>query len=435
MKYSTVAIVGRPNVGKSTIFNRIIGSSLAITEDIPGITRDRIYATATWKNKTFNVIDTGGIELSDTPFKEEIKLQAEIAILDSDVIIFVVDGREGITPSDKVVADILRKTKKPIIVAANKIDDETHKANIYELYELGFSDIFPVSGIHGTGMSELLDKVISYVKEYEPNEEEGIKFCLLGRPNVGKSSLVNALLNEERVIVSNIPGTTRDAIDIHFTYNKEKFTIIDTAGIRRPGKVSKTTEKYSVIRALNALERSDVAVIVLDGEEGILEQDLHIAGIAQEKEKATVIVVNKWDLVEKDTNTMNEYKEQIKQAFNFISYSPVVFLSALTKKRVHTLLPEIIKVYENYRREIKTSLLNKVISDALAINPPPMKRGKRLKIYYATQTGVCPPTFNCYVNDKRLLHFTYERFLKNELRKNFDFTGTPIKLIFKNRSE
>ena len=356
-----VGLIGFPNVGKSTLLSMVSAARPKIANYHFTTLTPNIGVVSMGLNESFAMADIPGliegahegVGLGHDFLKHVERTRMLIHVVD-------VSGLEGRDPMEDfhIINEELKKyneelSKRPQIVAANKIDDETHKANIYELYELGFSDIFPVSGIHGTGMSELLDKVISYVKEYEPNEEEGIKFCLLGRPNVGKSSLVNALLNEERVIVSNIPGTTRDAIDIHFTYNKEKFTIIDTAGIRRPGKVSKTTEKYSVIRALNALERSDVAVIVLDGEEGILEQDLHIAGIAQEKEKATVIVVNKWDLVEKDTNTMNEYKEQIKQAFNFISYSPVVFLSALTKKEFIHFFQKLLKYTKTTEEKLK----------------------------------------------------------------------------------
>lgn len=430
-----IAIVGRPNVGKSTIFNRIVGDRVSIVEDIPGVTRDRIYSGAEWLTHDFNIIDTGGIDLGDEPFLEQIRQQAEIAIDEADVIIFLTNGREGVTAADEEVAKILYKAKKPVVLAVNKVDNPEMRELIYDFYALGFGEPFPISGSHGLGLGDLLDEAAKYFPKnisdnYEPDT---IKFSLIGRPNVGKSSLVNAILGEERVIVSNIAGTTRDAIDSRVTVNGQKYVIIDTAGMRKKGKVYESTEKYSVLRALRAIERSDVVLVVLDGEEGIIEQDKKIAGYAHEAGRAVIIVVNKWDAVEKDERTMKEFEQKIRKHFLFLDYAPVVFLSALTKKRIHTLIPMIDLASENHARRIETSVLNDVIMDAVAMNPTPTDHGKRLKIYYTTQVAVSPPTFVVFVNDPELMHFSYQRFLENRIRDAFGFEGTPIKIYARER--
>ncbi|AXI40032.1 MAG: ribosome biogenesis GTPase Der [Bacillaceae bacterium] len=435
MPKPVVAIVGRPNVGKSTIFNRIVGERISIVEDIPGVTRDRIYAPCEWLNFQFNLIDTGGIEIGDEPFLAQIRHQAEIAIEEADVIIFITNGREGVTPADEEVAKILYRSNKPVVLAVNKMDNPDMRENIYEFYSLGFGEPYPISGAHGLGLGDLLDAVCKHFpKPQSENDDEGIiKFSLIGRPNVGKSSLVNAILGEERVIVSEIAGTTRDAIDTKFTYNKQEFVIIDTAGMRKKGKIYETTEKYSVLRALKAIERSDVVLVVLNAEEGIIEQDKRIAGYAHEAGKAVVIVVNKWDAVEKDERTMREFEKDIRDQFLFLDYAPIVFLSAKTKKRLHTLMPQIILASENHAMRVQTNVLNDVIMDAVAMNPTPTDHGTRLKIYYATQVSVKPPTFVIFVNDPELLHFSYERFLENRIRDAFGFEGTPIKIIARKR--
>ncbi|TKC20178.1 ribosome biogenesis GTPase Der [Robertmurraya kyonggiensis] len=430
-----VAIVGRPNVGKSTIFNRIVGDRISIVEDIPGVTRDRIYSAAEWLTHDFNIIDTGGIDIGDEPFLEQIRAQAQIAIDEADVIIFLTNGREGVTAADEEVAKILYKAKKPVVLAVNKIDNPEMRDQIYDFYSLGFGEPFPISGSHGLGLGDLLDEAAKHFPtdqgdNYDPDT---IKFSLIGRPNVGKSSLVNAILGEERVIVSNIAGTTRDAIDSMVTVNGQKYVIIDTAGMRKKGKVYESTEKYSVLRALRAIERSDVVLVVLDGEEGIIEQDKKIAGYAHEAGRAVVIVVNKWDAVEKDEKTMKAFEQNIREHFLFLDYAPIVFLSALTKKRIHTLIPMIDMASENHARRVETSVLNDVIMDAVAMNPTPTDNGKRLKIYYTTQVAVSPPTFVVFVNDPELMHFSYQRFLENRIRDAFGFEGTPIKIFARER--
>ena len=435
MTKPVVAIVGRPNVGKSTIFNRIVGQRISIVEDIPGVTRDRIYSSAEWLNYDFNIIDTGGIDIGDEPFLEQIRLQAEIAIDEADVIIFLTNGREGVTSADEEVAKILYKTKKPVVLAINKIDNPEMRHLIYDFYSLGFGEPFPISGSHGLGLGDLLDEA---AKHFPSGEDKGyqddvIQFSLIGRPNVGKSSLVNAILGEERVIVSDISGTTRDAIDSLLTYNGQKYVIIDTAGMRKKGKVYENTEKYSVLRALRAIERSDVVLVVIDGEEGIIEQDKKIAGYAHEAGRAVVIVVNKWDAVEKDEKTMKEFEQKIRVHFLFLDYAPIVFLSALKKKRIHTLIPMIDMASENHAKRVETSVLNDVIMDAVAMNPTPTDKGNRLKIYYTTQVAVKPPTFVVFVNEPELLHFSYERFLENRIRDAFGFEGTPIKIFARER--
>ncbi len=434
MKLPVVALVGRPNVGKSTIFNKIVGKKISIIEDTPGVTRDRIYSEASYKNYRFNVIDTGGIDASLEKFNDEIKMQAEIAINEADVVVFVVDGKEGLTSNDLIVRDILRKSKKKVIVAINKVDNKKAEDHIYDFYELGFDIYIPVSGEHGIGFIELMDEVTRDLNEKEEKEDKRLKFSVIGRPNVGKSSLINAMLNEDRVIVSNVAGTTRDAIDTVLTYQKEEFVVIDTAGMRKKGKIYENVEKYSLLRSMKAIDRSDICLLVINAEEGIIEHDKHIAGYVLEKGKGLILVVNKWDTVE-DKKTIKEYLKEVRSEFQFLSYVPVIFTSALTKKRVHTIMPEVLKVSENIKREIKTSVINDVIQDAYLLNLPPSYKGRRLKIYYVNQTGIKPPKFTFHVNNKNLVHFSYERYLENKLRENFELEGTPIILQFKNRSE
>jgi len=435
MAKPVVAIVGRPNVGKSTIFNRIVGERVSIVEDVPGVTRDRIYSSAEWLNYDFNIIDTGGIDIGDEPFLEQIRQQAEVAIDEADVIIFLANGRDGVTAADEEVAKILYKSKKPVVLGVNKIDNPEMREHIYDFYALGFGEPFPISGAHGLGLGDLLDEAAKYFPKHgqKDYDDDTIRFSLIGRPNVGKSSLVNAILGEDRVIVSNIAGTTRDAIDSELTYNGGKYVIIDTAGMRKKGKVYETTEKYSVLRALKAIERSDVVLVVLDGEEGIIEQDKRIAGYAHEAGRGVIIVVNKWDAVEKDEKTMKEFERKIREHFLFLSYAPILFLSAKTKKRIHTLIPMINTVSENHALRVETSVLNDIVMDAVAMNPTPTDKGKRLKIYYTTQVAVKPPTFVIFVNDPELLHFSYQRFIENRIRDAFGFEGTPIKIYARER--
>ena len=435
MKKPVVALVGRPNVGKSTLFNRLIGSKVAIIEDIPGITRDRIYGTVNFNDYVFHLIDTGGIDLSKEKFNDEIKVQAELAIDEADVIVFIVDGKEGLTSNDLEVKDMLIKSGKKVIVAINKIDSKLAREHMYDFYELGFDSYINVSAEQNEGIYELLQMITDDFKEYKEEENNSIKFSIIGRPNVGKSSLVNAILNEDRVIVSPIAGTTRDAIDTPFVYNKENFIVIDTAGMRKKGKIYETVERYSLLRSMKAIDRSDVCVLVINAEEGIIEHDKHIAGYAIEAGKALVIVVNKWDTIEDKDKEMKKFEQSIRNNFQFMPYVPIVYLSALTKKRIHTLMPQIIKVYNNSQKVIATNLLNNVIRDAYELNLPPSYKGKRLKIYFCNQVSVAPPTFNIQVNNKGLVHFSYERYLENKIRESFDFEGTPIKLVFKNKGE
>ena len=436
MRKPVVALVGRPNVGKSTIFNRMVGSKIAIIEDTPGVTRDRIYGTVNYRDYSFHLIDTGGIDIAETKFNDEIKGQAELAIDEADIVVFVVDGKEGLTANDYVVRDILMRSGKDIIVAINKADTKAFKEHRYDFYELGFDAYIEMCGEQNFGVYDLLDEITKDFKEIpEEYDDSVVKFSIIGRPNVGKSSLVNALLNEDRVIVSEVAGTTRDAVDTPFTYHGEEFVVIDTAGMRKRGKIYETVEKYSLLRSLKAIDRSDVCVIVINAEEGIIEHDKHIAGYAIEAGKAVIIAVNKWDLIEDKDKQMREFTKEIRNNFAFMPYAPIVFLSALTKRRVHTLMPAIIKVNENAHKEIKTSLLNNVIMYAYSLNLPPTYKNKRLKIYFAAQAATCPPTFNIQVNSKGLLHFSYERYLENKIRENFDFEGTPIVLQFKNKGE
>lgn len=436
MRKPVVALLGRPNVGKSTLFNRMVGKKISIIEDTPGVTRDRIYGNVKFKDYTFHLIDTGGIDLADEHFNDSIKMQAELAIDEADLILFVVDGKEGLTSNDYAVRDMLLKSQKPVIVVINKMDSKFAKENIYDFYELGLDTYMPVSGEQNEGIYDLLEEITKDFPEIEEEYEDGIvKFCVIGRPNVGKSSLVNAIVGEDRVIVSDVAGTTRDAIDTKFRYHDHDYVVIDTAGMRKRGKVYEAVEKYSLLRSLKAIDRSDVCLIVINAEEGIVEHDKHIAGYALDAGKAVVLVVNKWDTIDDKDAKIKEFKELLKYEFQFMTYAPIVFLSAKTKKRIHTLMPEILKVYENSRREIKTSVLNDVIRDAYALNLPPSYKGKRLKIYFSNQASTQPPTFNIQVNSKGLIHFSYERYLENKLREAFDFEGTPIILQFKNKGE
>lgn len=429
-----VAIVGRPNVGKSSLFNRILGSRLSITDDKPGVTRDRIYAKCEWLLKGFYLIDTGGIEIKDAPFSVEIKAQVEIATEEADVIIFVVDCRSSVTDDDNYIAKMLYKTNKPVVLAVNKVDDQKFKDNLYDFYALGFGEPIAISSLHGIGVGNLLDEVITHFpKELDNQEEKGIKFSLVGRPNVGKSSLTNALLRENRVIVSPIAGTTRDAIDSKFTYENQEYVVIDTAGLKKRGKIYENLDKYSAIRSVDAIIRSDVVLLVLDASTGIIDQDTHIGQYIEMYNKPCIIVVNKWDLVKKETNTMKEFEEEVRKEFKYLDFAPIVFLSALENKRITTLFPAINLANEAYHKRISTSVLNDVITDAVAMNPPSIFNGGKAKFYYCSQVGIEPPTFSFFVNDEQFIHFSYRRYLENQIRKNFDFFGTPIKFEFKKR--
>ncbi len=436
MKKNTVCLVGKPNVGKSTLFNRLVGKKISIIEDVPGVTRDRIYASATYNDTSFYIIDTGGIDISDGTFNEEIKAQVEIGIMESDVIIFVVDGKEGVTSNDLMIRDMLRKSNKKVVVAINKIDNKLSEENMYDFYTLGFDDYVSISAEHNIGIDDLMEKVTENFSLVEEEEDTRLKFSVIGRPNVGKSSLVNALLNEERVIVSELAGTTRDAIDTVLKYDGEEYILIDTAGLRKKGKVFESVEKYSLLRSMRAIDRSDVCILVINVEEGIIEHDKHIAGYALEAGKGIVICVNKWDTVEEEKDVeMKRWKQDIKREFQFIPYAKVCFLSALTKKRISTLMPLVLESYQNATKEIKTSVINEVVLDAFMETPPPSYKGRRLKIYFTHQSGIKPPKFDIEVNSKGLIHFSYERYLENKIRQNIDFSGTPIKLQFKNKGE
>ena len=436
MRRGTVAIVGRPNVGKSSIFNRLAGEKLAITDDASGITRDRLYSNCEWLDQEFSLIDTGGIELKDVPFMEEIKAQAQLAIDEADVIVLVTDGRVGITNGDQDVVNILHRSKKPVIVAANKIDDVKFMDNIYEFYNLGVEDVYPVSALHGVGIGDLLDKIIELLPEKKiKHYDDTVEFAIIGQPNVGKSSLTNAILGTERVIVSDVAGTTRDAIDSKFTRDGKNYVVIDTAGIRKQGKIYENAEKYSVLRAITAVERSSIVLVVLDGTKDIEEQDKRIAGYTAEYNKGVIIVVNKWDAVEKDEKSMKEYMEKIRSHFVFLSYAPIVFVSALKNQRIHTLFEQIVKVHENYTRRVSTSVLNDILLDASIMNQAPIFNGDRIKLYYGSQVEVCPPTFVIFVNDPSHMHFSYQRYLENRLREAFELSGTPLKLILRKKDE
>lgn len=431
----TIAVVGRPNVGKSTLFNRMLEQRLSIVEDSPGVTRDRIYGDCQWLSKTFRLIDTGGIQLDDAPFQKEINAQVEIAVEEADVIIFIVNGQEGLTNDDEYIAKLLRKSKKPVVLAVNKTDDIAMINNIYEFYKLGFEPI-ALSASHGIGVGDLLDKCVELMPDKKSDAYDGmIKFAIIGRPNVGKSSLTNAFLNQERVIVSNIEGTTRDAIDTVFNANDKSYVVIDTAGIRRRGKIYENIEKYSVLRAKAAIDRADVILVVIDGEKGIIEQDKHVAGLAHEALKGVIIVYNKWDLVEKDEKTMSLIENKIRTEFSYLDYAPIAFTSAKNKQRINTLLPLIDLVYQNVNLRIKTNVLNEVIMDAQLSNPPKTHNGKRLKIYYASQVETAPCVIVLFVNDPELMHFSYQRYIENRLREAFGFEGVPIKIIARKKED
>ncbi|UXS66920.1 ribosome biogenesis GTPase Der [Staphylococcus chromogenes] len=436
MTKPVVAIVGRPNVGKSTIFNRIVGERVSIVEDTPGVTRDRIYSSGDWLTHEFNIIDTGGIEIGDAPFQTQIRAQAELAIEEADVIIFMVNVREGLTQSDEMVAQILYKSKKPVVLAVNKVDNPEMRNDIYDFYALGFGEPYPLSGSHGLGLGDLLDAVASHFKDIEDDDydDDTIRLSLIGRPNVGKSSLVNAILGEERVIVSNVAGTTRDAIDTEYTFDDQKYVLIDTAGMRKKGKVYESTEKYSVLRALKAIERSNVVLVVIDAETGIIEQDKRVAGYAHEEGKAIVIVVNKWDTVEKDSKTMKKFMDDIRQNFQFLDYAQIAFVSAKESARLQTLFPLINEASENHKKRVQSSTLNEVITDAISMNPTPTDKGRRLNVFYATQVAIEPPTFVVFVNHVELLHFSYKRYLENQIRHAFGFEGTPVHIIARKRN-
>ncbi|MFC5699867.1 ribosome biogenesis GTPase Der [Cohnella faecalis] len=438
MARPVIAIVGRPNVGKSTIFNRIIGDRLAIVEDKPGVTRDRIYGTGEWNGRSFSVIDTGGIEIDgEDELLRLVRIQAELAIEEADVIVFMVDAKAGITNADEEVTRMLFRSGKPVVVAVNKVDNLQRMDDIYEFYGLGFGDPVAISGAHGTGIGDLLDAAVFKLPEKEDQtyDEDVIKVAVIGRPNVGKSSLVNAILGEERVIVSNVAGTTRDAIDTPFEKDGQRYVLIDTAGMRKRGKVYETTEKYSVMRSMKAIERADVVLVVINGEEGIIDQDKHIAGYAHENGKASVFVVNKWDAVEKDDKTMQHFSNSIRDHFMFMHYAPIVFLSAMTKSRLSKLLPVVNHVAEQHALRVPTHLLNDIIADAVAVTPPPTDKGRRLRVNYATQVSVKPPTILIFVNDPELMHFSYERYLENKIRASFDFEGTPLRLFTRRKSD
>ncbi len=436
MSKPLVAIVGRPNVGKSTFFNKVAGRKISITEDRPGVTRDRLYADAEWRGRVFSMVDTGGIELKsqDTMWRE-IKKQAEVAIDTAHVILFFVDGKEGLTASDYDVADMLRRSKKPVILVVNKIDDYSED-KLFEFYSLGLGEPYAVSSEHGTGLGDLLDEVVSYFEKIPAEDDNSIKIAVVGKPNAGKSSLVNRLLGFDRSIVTDIAGTTRDAIDTRFTApDGGEYTIIDTAGIRKKSRVEDDIEYYSVMRAFDAVRRADVCILVVDSTEGLTEQDTKIIGYVHEQGKPSVVVMNKWDLIEKDTNTINEFQAKLKEDLKFMDYFRSLYVSAKTGQRTDKILAAVKEVYANSKRRIQTGVLNDVISSAVRANEPPSYNGRRLKIYYSTQVAEAPPVFAIFVNDGRLLHFSYERFLENTLRSAFDFSGTPIKIVTRDKKE
>ncbi len=442
-----VALVGRPNVGKSTLFNRILGRRLAVVSEVPGTTRDRLYADAEWAGSSFLLVDTGGLEVTEDrhtePLSEDserylplIRQQANVAIQDADVVVQVVDGLAGLTAADLEVADILRRSRKPVIVAANKLESGRMQDRAYEFYELALGEVFAISALHGTGTGDLLDAIVEAIPAIEEEEEdESIKVAILGRPNVGKSTLLNALLGEERAIVSPIAGTTRDAIDTRLDWEGNAFTLIDTAGIRRRGKIESGVEKYSVLRAIKALQRADVALLLIDSIEGITAQDAHIAGMLVDELASVIVLVNKWDAIEKDTFTINRFTEEIRDSLNFLPFVPLIFISAKSGQRVNKILPMVLEVYEARYLRVPTAQLNRLMREAITRHPPPQKGGIRVKFMYATQAAVDPPTFVFFVNKPDWVHFTYQRFLENRIREQYPFPGTPIRLIFRPRSE
>ncbi|MCC5911888.1 MAG: ribosome biogenesis GTPase Der [Clostridiaceae bacterium] len=427
-----VAVVGRPNVGKSTLFNKVAGKRIAIVEDEPGVTRDRIYTEVEWLNNKFTLIDTGGIEPeSEEIIPAQMRRQAQLAIETAQVIIFMVDGREGLISSDREIADMLRKSKKPIILVLNKVDTKNQSPHYYDFYELGLGDPMEISGALGLGIGDLLDEVVKNFPEGagEDYDENIIRVAVIGKPNAGKSSIINKILGEERVIVSDIAGTTRDAIDTPFTDGEDEYVFIDTAGLRRRSKITENVERYSVVRSLAAIERADVCLLILDAEEGVTEQDKKIAGFSHDNGKAMIIVVNKWDLIEKDNHTMNKFIKDIRTELGFCPYAPIMFVSALTGQRLMTVLDKIKFVANQHAMRVQTGTLNEVVGEAMLLNQPPSDKGKRLKIFYATQASVKPPTFILFINDKELMHFSYLRYIENRVRENFGFEGTPIRFI------
>ena len=431
-----VAIVGRPNVGKSTLFNRLAGERISIVKDTPGVTRDRIYAQAEWLDHVFTMIDTGGIEpQTNDMLLKHMREQAQMAIDMAHVIVFLVDAKSGMTDADTEVASMLRKAHKPVVLAVNKLDNMRDISPIYEFYSLGLGEPFPISSEQGLGLGDMLDEVVRYFPAKDSSEEsdEQLKIAVIGKPNTGKSSLINRLLGEDRVIVSDIAGTTRDAVDTEVTYNHKKYTFIDTAGIRRQSRVDEDIERYSVIRAVSAVERADIAILMIDAQTGVTEQDAKIAGIAHENGKGIIIAVNKWDVVEKETNTMKEFEKDLSEVLSFIPYALTVFISAKTGQRIHRLFEAIDTVEENQARRVATGILNDVLYDATAMNQPPSDKGRQLRIFYMTQTGVKPPTFVIFVNDQELMHYSYRRYLENCIRKSFDFRGTPARFIIRER--
>ena len=434
-----VAIVGRPNVGKSTLFNRLTRTHLAIIEDYPGVTRDRLYQDAEWNNRVFTLIDTGGIEVnSEDTILSKVRKQAQVAMEEADVIVFMCDIKAGVTIEDMEIAQMLRRTKKEVILAVNKVENFENTDDLYEFYQLGLGEPYPISASHGMNTGDLLDRLMELLEQFDGDDYEPdvIKIAVVGRPNVGKSSLTNAILGQERSIVSNIPGTTRDAIDTSFERNGQRYVIIDTAGMRRKSKVAETTtERYSVIRSLRAVDRSDAVLMVINAEEGLIEQDKKIVGYAHEQGKAIILVVNKWDLIAKDDKTASVMEKKIRSELLFLQYAPMIFVSAETKQRVSRILELVNGAVERNAMRVHTSILNEIVRDAMQLNPPPSDKGKRLKIYYVTQSGVKPPTFVFFVNEPELMHFSYERFLENKIRENFGFEGTPIRIVVKKRSE
>lgn len=434
MSIGVVAIIGSPNVGKSTIFNRIVGRRRAIVDDQPGVTRDRLYENAEWLDREFRLIDTGGIEIANRPFQEQIRMQAQLAIDEADVILFVVDGKKGLSEDDRMVAKLLYKCKKPIILAVNKIDNNQMISNASEFYALGLGEPIPTSGEHGIGIGDILDKIVKHLpNEKEEDFGEAITFSIIGRPNVGKSSLVNALLKKERVIVSNIVGTTRDSIDTFFNRDGQDYVVIDTAGLKKRGKIYESVDKYSMLRALAAVDRSEVVLLVIDANEGIIEQDKHVVSYAVEKKKAIIIVVNKWDLVKKEQNTQAEFEKKVRKEFQFLEYAPIVFVSAKTTAKIDNIFAKIKQVHLAYDTHIATSLLNDVIQDAQIMNEAPDFNGGRLKIYFVNQANSCPPTFVLFVNKPKYAHFSYLRYIENRLRESFNLDGTPIELVLRER--
>ena len=433
-----VAVVGRPNVGKSTIFNKLTGTKTSIVEDTPGVTRDRIFGEVEWLNKYFTIIDTGGIEPeSDDVILSQMRNQAMLAVDMAHVILFVVDGKNGLTAADKEVADILRRTKKPVLLVVNKIDAKSQFDNIYDFYELGLGNPIAISGANSMGLGDLLDEVVENFPEGMNTEydEDVIRVAITGKPNAGKSSILNNILGEERVIVSPIAGTTRDAIDTYFEKGDNKFLLIDTAGIRRRSKVYENVQRFSVIRSMSAVDRADVVLIVIDATEGVTEQDTKIAGIAHDEGKACIFVVNKWDLIEKDNKTMGNFRMSVREKFPFMTYAPILFVSAVSNQRIGKILETVVQVSAEQNKRVTTSVLNQVIGEAVMLNQPPSDKGRRLKIYYGTQTGVKPPTFNLFINDKELTHFSYTRYLENRLRENFGFEGTSIKIEYSQKKK